>query len=159
MFRTAGRVADGAMIHPVHSVEYLRKVAEPAIARGLAESGRSRDNFCLEATVFSIVGVGEEGRRERELMRAQFAFYASTPAYSSVLELHGWGHLHDTLRTLVHEKKFSEMNHAVPDEVLNEFCIVADDWIEAAALARNRYQGIVDRIAFHTTPPFDVRLE
>lgn len=159
MFRTAGRVADGAMIHPVHSVEYLRAVAEPAIARGLAESGRSRDSFCLEATVFSIVGVGEEGRREREVMRAQFAFYASTPAYSSVLELHGWGHLHDTLRTLVREERMSEMIRAVPDEVLNEFCIVADDWIDAAALARNRYTGIVDRIAFHSAPPLGERLE
>jgi probable F420-dependent oxidoreductase len=158
MFRTAGRVADGAMVHPVHSVEYLRTVAEPAIARGLQESSRSREDFHLEATAFSIIGTGEEGRRDRELMRAQFAFYASTPAYSAVLELHGWGPLHETLRSLVREKKTDEMTRAVPDEVLDEFCIVADNWSDAAALARERYAGVVDRIAFHTAPPLNVRL-
>jgi probable F420-dependent oxidoreductase len=41
MFEVAGAVADGALIHPIHTREYLRTVAEPAIGRcrGLAGGG------------------------------------------------------------------------------------------------------------------------
>lgn len=62
----------------------------PAIARGLAESGRSREEFTLSATVLCILDE-DAGDASREAVRRQFAFYASTPAYRPVLELHGWG--------------------------------------------------------------------
>ncbi len=45
MFEAAGAVADGALVHPIHTRKYLRSVAEPAIARGLAQSGRRREQF------------------------------------------------------------------------------------------------------------------
>jgi len=41
--RVLGAAADGALIHPIHTHEYLRTVAQPAIARGLAETGRRRE--------------------------------------------------------------------------------------------------------------------
>ena len=84
----AGAVADGALIHPVHTREYLRTVAEPAIARGLAEAGRRREDFGLSVTVLGIVE-SDHGVASREAVRRQFAFYASTPAYRPVLQLHG----------------------------------------------------------------------
>jgi hypothetical protein len=54
------------LIHPIHTREYLRTVAEPAIARGLAESGRCREEFMLSATVLCVVDedAGDASRDE-----------------------------------------------------------------------------------------------
>ena len=43
MFRAAGEVADGIEAHPFSTPSYLRDVALPAVAKGLARSGRARD--------------------------------------------------------------------------------------------------------------------
>ena len=152
MFQAAAAVADGALIHPIHTQEYLRTVAEPAIARGLAESGRSREEFTLSATVLCIVDE-DAGDASREAVRRQFAFYASTPAYRPVLELHGWQSLGDRLRGLVRRGEHDAMAAQVPDEILDTFCVAARTWGEAIELAVRRYQGIVDRVMFQSAPP------
>jgi hypothetical protein len=88
-------------------------------------------------------------------MRRQIGFYASTPAYRPVLETHGWGRLGETLNSLVREGRTDDLAAAVPDEVLDAFCTVADSWEEAADLAAERYAGIADRVCFHTAPPVE----
>jgi probable F420-dependent oxidoreductase len=152
MFEAAGAVADGALIHPIHTREYLRTVAEPAIARGLAEAGRRREEFGLSVTVLCIVEE-DAGEAAREAVRRQFAFYASTPAYRPVLELHGWEGLGDRLRALVRSGEVAAMAAVVPDEVLDEFCVCAPTWDEAVSRARRRYEGLVDRVMFQSAPP------
>lgn len=155
MFEAAGAVADGALVHPVHTREYLAEVAEPAIARGLARAGRDRAEFELSATVLAVVE-DDDGEAAREAVRRQFAFYASTPAYRPVLDLHGWGGLGDRLRGLVRSGEFAAMPAAVDDEVLDAFCVVARSWPEAIDVARRRYAGVVDRVMFQSAPPLDV---
>jgi probable F420-dependent oxidoreductase len=157
MFRTAAEVADGALIHPVHTLDYLAQVAEPAIGEGLERAGRAREEFTLSATVLAIVAEAHD-EAEREAVRAQFAFYASTPAYRPVLELHGWGALGDRLRDLVRRGERLSMGSVVPDEVLETFCIVADTWEEAVRAARRRYAGVVDRVMFQAPVPATVTL-
>jgi probable F420-dependent oxidoreductase len=152
MFEAAGAVADGALIHPIHTRKYLRTVAEPAIARGLAQSGRRREQFGLSATVLGIVDE-DAGEAAREAVRRQFAFYASTPAYRPVLELHGWEALGDKLRALVRQGDPGAMAAVVPDEILDEFCVNAPTWAEAIDQARRRYDGLVDRVMFQAAPP------
>ena len=134
MFQAAAAVADGALIHPIHTREYLRTVAEPAIARGLAESGRSRGHFTLSATVLCIIDE-DAGDASREAVRRQFAFYASTPAYRPVLDLHGWQSLSDRLRGLVRRGEHDAMAAQVPDEILDTFCVAARTWDDAIDLA------------------------
>ena len=152
MFEAAAAVADGALIHPIHTQAYLSTVAEPAIARGLAESGRSRGDFTLSATVLCIID-DDAGDASREAVRRQFAFYASTPAYRPVLELHGWQSLSDRLRGLVRRGEHDAMAAQVPDEILDTFCVAAGAWDDAIELAVRRYQGIVDRVMFQSAPP------
>jgi probable F420-dependent oxidoreductase len=155
MFEVAAAVADGALVHPIHTREYLRAVAEPAIARGLAEAGRRREEFGLSVTVLGIVEPGA-GAASREAVRRQFAFYASTPAYRPVLELHGWAGLGDRLRLMVRQgDPPAAMAAAVPDEVLDEFCVSARSWDEAIERARRRYDGLADRIMFQSAPPLE----
>jgi probable F420-dependent oxidoreductase len=156
MFEVAGAAADGAVIHPIHTREYLRTVAEPAIARGLAEAGRRREDFGLSVTVLGIVESGG-GVGSREAVRRQFAFYASTPAYRPVLQLHGWEGLSDRLRLMVRQgDPPAALAAIVPDEVLDEFCVSGRTWDEAIEQARRRYGGLVDRIMFQSAPPVEV---
>jgi hypothetical protein len=86
-------------------------------------------------------------------VRRQFAFYASTPAYRPVLELHGWEALGDKLRALVRQGDPGAMTAVVPDEILDEFCVNAPTWAEAIDQARRRYDGLVDRVMFQAAPP------
>jgi probable F420-dependent oxidoreductase len=153
MFKTAGVVADGAFVHPIHTKRYLEEVAEPAIAEGLRETGRRREDFTLSITTLPIVGRGEEGAASREAMRRQFAFYASTPAYRPVLELAGCGQLGDRLRELVRAGDRDGMARAVPDEVLDAFSVSGRTWADAARAARAKYEGVADRVNFQAAPP------
>jgi len=155
MFQTAGAVADGVFVHPVHSLDYLQAVAEPAIARGLGRADRARTDFAVSVTALCIVADGD-GPGGRESVRRQFAFYASTPAYRPALELHGWGELGDHLRDLVRRGEHEALAAAVPDAALERFCIVADGWADAIATARQRYAGVADRVGFQAAPPLDV---
>jgi probable F420-dependent oxidoreductase len=156
MFRNAGEVAEGAIVHPLHTLDYLREVAEPALSDGLALTGRARASFTLSVTVLAIVGESTTDA-EREAVRSQLAFYAATPAYRPILDLHGWGPINDTLCGLTQAGASPhELAAAVPDEVLDAFCVVADTWPEAIAVARRRYRGIADRVMFQAPIPDSV---
>jgi hypothetical protein len=51
--------------------------------------------------VFVVTGDDDAETAEVEAgVRAQIAFYGSTPAYRAVLDLHGWGDLHERLHEL-----------------------------------------------------------
>lgn len=152
MYRTAGSVADGAFVHPLHTVNYLEEVAEPAITEGLATQRKGRDDFALSVTVFTVVGTGASAERMRETVRSQLAFYSSTPTYRRVLEHAGWGRVGERLQGLVRAGRHAEMPAEVPDDMLDDFCIVAATWPEAAELARTRYASVADRISFYNPP-------
>src|SRR5918992_2378088 len=78
----AGEVCDGFHVHPFHSPEYLRKTVKPAIARGAEQVGRDPEEVELATSVFVVSGEGAaEVEEQREKLRAQLAFYASTPTY------------------------------------------------------------------------------
>lgn len=152
-YRMSGEVADGVHIHPLHSSRYLAEAAVPAIEEGLAKSGRSRSDFCVSAQVLVVVGQGEERRRMENYVRGQISFYGSTRTYRAPLELHGFGELNARLHELQAAGDQKGMFKAVPDELIPVFAVVGDTWEEVAAKARERYQGVCDRISFYTTPP------
>ena len=81
--------------------------------------------------------------------REQIAFYASTPAYRPVLELHGWGDLQPELNTLSKRGEWEKMGELIDDDVLNAFAVVAP-LDEVATEVRNRFDDIVDRFSFYT---------
>jgi probable F420-dependent oxidoreductase len=149
MTEVAGEVADGFVAHGFTSDRYLREVTVPAIERGLAKSGRARTTFELCCPLFVVTGDSEEAyARSRELVRSQIAFYASTPAYRPVLELHGWGELQTELNALTRRGAWAEMAGLISEEVLETIAVVVPDPDDLAASVLRRCAGRVDRLAF-----------
>ena len=128
MYKTAGEVADGAFVHPLHTVDYLREVAHPAIGTGLDRAGKSRGDFALSATVFAIIGEGESARAMENEVRSQLAFYGSTPTYRRVLEHAGWAEVGSKLNEFIRAGRHAEAPSLVPDGMLHDFSIIADSW-------------------------------
>ena len=144
MTEVAGEVADGLIAHAFTTPRYLAEVTLPAVARGLAKAGRPRERFEIACPAFVVTGeTAEAVEASRRMMRQQLAFYASTPAYRGVLELHGWGELGVELTGLSKRGKWIEMGERLPDEVLETFAVVAaPDGLPAAL--RRRLDGLVD---------------
>jgi len=145
MTEVAGEVADGLLAHGFTTERYLREVTLPALERGLATSGRSRSEVEISYPGMVVTGVDEESfARSAAATRKQLAFYASTPAYRPVLELHGWGDLQTELNTLSKRGAWDEMAALVDDEMLHTFAVVGElDSI--ASRVRDRYEGLIDR--------------
>jgi probable F420-dependent oxidoreductase len=154
-YRMSGEVADGVHIHPLHSARFLAEAALPAMSEGLARSDRSLADFTVSAQVLVVVGQGEERAQMENYVRGQIAFYGSTRTYRAPLELHGYGELNTELHELQAAGDRRGMMAAIPDELIEVFAVVGDTWEEVAAKARERYQGVCDRISFYTTPPLD----
>ncbi|CAN5238473.1 LLM class F420-dependent oxidoreductase [soil metagenome] len=146
--RLAGELCDGFHVHPFHTPEYVRQVVQPAIKEG-AEKARSPGDVELATSVFIITGESEEQIEEqRQKMRAQAAFYASTPTYRTVLDIHGWGEVGERLGGLAREKKWAEMPELITDEMLHAFAIeAAPD--EVGPALKERYEGLIDRVALY----------
>lgn len=154
MTRMVGEVADGLFVHPLNSPAFLRAVTLPAIAEGAARAGRSADAVEMACQALVVTGFTEEVMREAaEATRMQIAFYASTPQYRCVLDVHGWGELQPELRTLSKQGRWLEMGGLVSDEMLRTFAVWAEPDAVPNALAE-RYRGIADRIAItcHAQP-------
>jgi probable F420-dependent oxidoreductase len=145
----AGEICDGFHVHPFHSPEYVRRTVIPAIAEGAEEANRDPEQVTLATSAFVISAENEEEAAEqRESVRSQISFYASTPTYRTVLEAHGWEEVGEKLGTMAREKKWCEMPALVTDEMLAAFAVeVAPDEIGPAL--KERYGGLVDRVALY----------
>lgn len=142
--KLAGEMCDGFHVHPFHTPRYLREVILPSIEAGAEKEGRKRQDVSVSVTAFAATTP-----EDANFARAQVAFYASTPSYRAVMELHGWGEVAEQLSTHAAKGEWAEMPMLITDEMLNEFCLVTDDANLAAGL-KSRYEGIADRLALYT---------
>jgi hypothetical protein len=127
----------------------------PAIARGRALAGKADfDNFSLAGMCMIC-----HGRDDAELAEAivktkkQIAFYASTPAYRRVLDVHGWGDLQPELTRLSKAGRWDEMGEAIDDDILNELAIVGDPQAVGIGL-KERWGDLIHSTTLYVT--FDV---
>jgi probable F420-dependent oxidoreductase len=141
--KLAGEVAQGFLVHPLHTPAYLADVILPSIAQGRAQADRPRAGFEVAATVFVVTSP-----EEACLVRSQVAFYASTPSYRAVLARHGWEPIALELARLASRGQWEAMPELVDDNMLETFAVTADQADLPAALAK-RYDGLVDRLALY----------
>lgn len=149
MTQTAGEVCDGIIVHGFTTEKYLREVTIPNLAKGRAKAGKTMEGFEVSGPFFVVTGQTEEEMQAADqATRQQIAFYGSTPAYKSVLELHGWEGLQDELNTLSKQGKWVEMGGLIDDEILTTFAVVAEPQHVAAEL-NGRYGDVVSRLSFY----------
>ena len=145
MTEVAGEVADGLIIHPFSNEKYIREVTLPAVEKGLAKSGRSREDFEISYTPFIVSGKDEATfEKEKQTVKSRISFYGSTPAYKNVLGVHGWGELQIELNKMSKEGKWQEMSELVTDDMLNTFGVMGEPEGIVAGI-KSRYGDVVDR--------------
>ncbi len=146
MTEVAGEVADGVITHGLSSPRYVREVTLPALERGLEKSGRTRADVEITCPGFNAIAEGDEQlAKARAGMRRQLAYYASTPAYRPVLDLHGLGDVQTELYACSKRGQWDAMAELVDDEMLDTFTIIATP-DRFAGEVRARYGGVTDRI-------------
>jgi probable F420-dependent oxidoreductase len=161
MTQVAGEVADGFFIHPFTTRRYLDEVTLPALRAGREKGGHSiGDGWSLGD--FTVCGPSfvTVGRNEQEMATAvtgtkkQIAFYASTPAYRGVLELHGWGDLQPELTRLSKAGGWDEMGELITDDMLHTFSVVGTP-DEVGAALRKKLGDLAQRITCYATYDVD----
>jgi probable F420-dependent oxidoreductase len=144
MTTVAGETADGFFVHPFSTPAYLRTETRPRLLAGVRSRGAA---FEIAWPVMIATGATDEDRARAELAtRAQIAFYASTPAYRPVLELHDRAELQPELRERTKSDDWASLLDLVDDELFDLVAIrgtPTECGIELAA----RALGLVDRVA------------
>jgi probable F420-dependent oxidoreductase len=147
MTEVAGEVADGLLVHPVNSRRSLTELTLPALAAGAARAGR--DPAEVEVVCVTIVVTGRDDaelRRSREAVRTQLAFYATTPAYQPVFELHGHGGLRTELARMARDGRWDDMAALIDDDLLESIAVVGAPE-EIAPAIRARLEGISESVS------------
>jgi probable F420-dependent oxidoreductase len=148
MTEVASEVADGILTHGFTTERYMREKTMPALERGFARGQRSRESFQVSYPGFIVTGNAEERETAKQMVKAQIAFYGSTPAYRPVLELHGWGDLQTELNGLSKRAEWAQMATLIDDDMLDAFAVTADPG-DIAAEVRKRFGDLVDRFSFY----------
>lgn len=146
MTRAAAEVADGFLCHGFTTPRWLAERTLPALREGRARIGKDLTGFEVAATPFVVTGTDAEIEARLPQARAQIAFYASTPAYRGVFDLHGWGGLSEELTALSKAGRWADMGRLVTDEIVAEFATIAPPDQLPARLAR-RFGGTLTRMS------------
>jgi probable F420-dependent oxidoreductase len=147
--RLAGQTCQGFHVHSFHTVRYLQELIIPNVEAGAQAAGRSRADVRLTCQIFVVTGENAEAMRQHaQQVKRQIAFYASTPSYRPVLDMHGLHDLHDKLNQFSREGRWAEMGSLISDDLLNLFAVVAPV-DELAHAVKARYDGLLDRIGYY----------
>ncbi len=149
MCRVAGEVCDGLHVHPFNSPKYLREVVRPAVDEGMARAHRTGAPFTYVTSSFVVVGDTEaELAQQKQAVKQQIAFYASTRTYEPVLAAHGWQDLVPQLHRKSVEGDWKGMADLITDEMLETYAVVGS-YATIAQRLQERYAGLLDRTAFY----------
>jgi probable F420-dependent oxidoreductase len=155
MIAVAGEVADGWIVHPLNSPDYVRAVGLPALERGLARGGRTRAQVEIACQTIVMMGTTDaELAVARANAKAQIAFYGSTPTYRVFLEHHGWGDLHPELHRRSKAGQWTEMLALIGDDVLDAVGVCgAPAEVGRRLRARNTWADRTSLVLYNETAP------
>jgi probable F420-dependent oxidoreductase len=147
MTRAMARHADGIIIHPFNTGSYLQAVTLPLIEQGRADHDR---NVTLNVGCIAVPSLTDEAyHRSSETIRANLAFYASTPAYRVTLDHHGLGDLQPKLREMTKSGEWSKLAELIDDETLDLLAVRGTPDACAQRLV-DEYGAFADRLSLTT---------
>lgn len=159
--RLAGELCDGLRLHGFNTPKYLHEVIMPAVEEGAKKAGRSVKDIDIAGLGFIITGKdGAELTTNAAPVRRQISFYASTPSYRPVMDIHGWGDVFERLFAMSKRGEWAAMSELITDDMLEQFCTIAtyDDLVPKLL---KHYGGVTTRAAFSIpahTPEDEQRL-
>jgi len=147
MLRLAGEICDGVRLHGFCTRRYLDEVALRELRAGMARSGRAREHFEISGGGFIATGADEASVAKMvEWVRYRVAFYASTPAYWPVLDVHGLQELGMKLNVMSKAGEWERMAGEISDDVVRLFAAVGTHRDLAVEIER-RFGGVADAVA------------
>ena len=147
MLRLAGLMCDGVRLHGFCTRRYLDEVVMRELSAGMSASGRSREHFEISGGGFVATGPDEEAVAKMvEWVRYRVAFYASTPAYWPVLEVHGLQELGQKLNVMSKAGQWDKMAGEISDDVVRLFAAVGTHRDLAREIER-RFGDVSDAVA------------
>lgn len=152
MAEVAGEVADGIVVHPLHSPAYLDEVLLPALDRGLQRAGRTRADVRVLVPVWAVVGTVAEREPNALQVRERIAFYGATRTYARVFAAHGWGDVPDRLHAALAAGDREALLGGLPDGALETFAIVCEPE-DLAGQLRRRLEGRADSCMLYAPVP------
>ncbi|MXX95824.1 MAG: TIGR03617 family F420-dependent LLM class oxidoreductase [Gammaproteobacteria bacterium] len=151
MTEVAGEVADGLIVHPFMTEEYLRNTTLPALKRGWSKGDRNPHSFAISYPIFVVSGSRNmDTSALKQEVKKQLAFYGSTPEYLGVLESVGLEDLHQQLHHLSKQSKWQDMADLISDDVMHKFVVEATP-DELAAQLKKQFGDVVTRMNFDTS--------
>jgi probable F420-dependent oxidoreductase len=139
MLRMAAEVADGIHVHPLNTPTYLETTVVPAA--GNAE---------LIIPAFTAPGdTTDEQERWRGRVRAQVAFYGSTPNYAFIFDQLGREGTTERIRERMRAGDLEGMAAVIDDDLLRHFC-VSGTFAEVADGLVARYDGLAARVVLYS---------
>jgi len=106
--KLAGEACEGFHAHPFNTPLYLKEVLLPAIDEGAKKAGRQRGYI-------SVTAFAATTPTEISFAREQISFYASTPSYRPVMDLHGWGGVAEKLSAHAAKGEWADMPKLITD--------------------------------------------
>jgi probable F420-dependent oxidoreductase len=152
MTELAGEIADGIVIHRFMTERFLREVTLPSIKRGLEKRYRPLTvPFQVVYPPFVAAADSDEEMSEQIAdLRSHIAFYASTPGYRTLLDLHGWSEIGEQLSILSRQGKWDRMPALVTDDMVEHFAVITQPGRVEEDLVK-RFDGAVDHMILY--PP------
>tara|TARA_B110000495_G_scaffold192754_1_gene197251 strand:- start:1479 stop:2261 length:783 start_codon:yes stop_codon:yes gene_type:complete len=151
MCQLCGELADGHLPGDPITDKWFEQVMLPNLKIGAARAGRTLADLDLGSYGFIGCANTEEGlERVRAGLKQRVAFYASTPEYEKMLDLHGWDVNLSDFIAMAREHKWEEMGNLVSDEMLQSYAVIATPEELPAAL-KKRFGGYVDRLQIDET--------
>ncbi|MBN9605106.1 MAG: TIGR03617 family F420-dependent LLM class oxidoreductase [Actinomycetales bacterium] len=147
MAEVAGEVGDGVIAHAFTTARYLDEVTIPRLQAGRRTAGKPAEGGEVSAAVMIATGATDEDlAASTAIVRQRVGFYASTPSYRGVLDVHGWGEVQEGAAEIVRAKDWARLGEVITDEVLDAFAVVARPE-ELPARLRERYAGRATRVS------------
>ena len=144
MSALAGEMADFVLLHPFTNLEFVESTTLPALGQGSQARDPSLGPLEVVGSLFAFPE-GPKASENEEIVRRKVAFYASTPAYSGVLEAIDRGDLSSKFHQLSKKRQWDEMARLVDARMLEAFRVRApkEELFEAI---KERYGGVYDRV-------------
>jgi alkanesulfonate monooxygenase SsuD/methylene tetrahydromethanopterin reductase-like flavin-dependent oxidoreductase (luciferase family) len=144
--RATGAAADGLCIATLHTPRYISDVARPEVEAGKRAAGRQDKK--LEFVTLLLCSVDADGKKARERVKGQIAYYSTFRYYDAALNLHPVAEETARIREASARGDTAGMIGAVSEQMVDLIALAGTP--EEVREAAQRYEGLVDEINFYT---------